>query len=65
MHDIRENTMFVIFKAHDEVIVTTLVREEATYEEYFGEDMGRDLDDYDRIEVNDPAVVVTPEIDAF
>jgi hypothetical protein len=53
--------MFIVYKGDDEVLVTTSKKENLAIREYFIEG-GRDLDDYDRIEVEDCAVQVLTDM---
>ena len=41
--------MLITYKGTDEVLVTTRKREKAFIKEWFGKDMGRDLEEYDRV----------------
>lgn len=41
--------MIVVYHGSDEVLITTEADERLMLKEYFGHDLGRDLEDYDRI----------------
>ncbi len=53
--------MFIVFSTNEEVIVTTSDLEMKTIDEFFTHG-GRDLDEYDRDEVNDVAIYVKPSL---
>lgn len=57
----RKHMLIVYTNCGDEVIVTTLENEHKMLFEFFTEG-DRDLDDYDREEVKDVAVNITPAI---
>jgi hypothetical protein len=53
--------MYIVFQGGYEVLVTTSENEAKFIQLYFNEG-GRDLDDYDRLEVSGPGVCLTPSI---
>ena len=54
-------TRIVVFEGHNEIIVTTPAEEKATVKLFFT-DGGRDLEEYDRIEIKDVAVEITARL---
>lgn len=55
--------MFVVYSGTDEVIITTLENEKHVIEDYFINGR-RDINDFDRSEANDKAVLVRAELTA-
>jgi len=53
--------MFIVYTSDDEVIVTTKDNDKNTIKEYFDEG-GRNIDDYDRDEIKDGAVAISPKM---
>ena len=53
--------MFIVYLGNDEVIVTTEKKEKKTIKIWF-KDGDRDLEEYDREEVSDPAVELCSRI---
>jgi hypothetical protein len=55
---------FVVYSGGKEVIVTTLKAEDRTIREYFAEGC-RDIESYDREEIDDMAVLVRSNMEAL
>jgi hypothetical protein len=53
---------FVVYIGSDEVLIGVKKEEKGLIKEWFGENGGRCLDDYDREVVNDSAVKITAKL---
>jgi hypothetical protein len=51
--------MLIVYTSASEVIVTTRKNEKSTIKEWFGAGLGRDIEDYDREEIDEAAVSVS------
>jgi len=54
--------MFVVYHNHEETIVTTTKKEKKVLEEFFAEDTGRKLYNFERYTCQKPGVWITPAL---
>ena len=53
---------FIVYSGDNEVIITVASEEAQVREEYFGENIGRDFADYERVEIDQPSVWIQNRI---
>ncbi len=55
--------MYIVYSSHEEVIVCTVENEAETIQAYFTEG-GRDIEEYDRVKINNHAVTIEASLRA-
>lgn len=54
----------IVYQSDDETLITTTVREKEFLDEWFGPGIGRDVEEFDRTETADVAVLVSVHVSA-